>query len=103
MNDSSTERVSRRASFIAAGTASIGIGTAALFATAARVGGIVADLSGRTSLPGFFAVGEVACTGVHGANRLASNSLTEGVVAEEGVLHRYSGASAGVGGRCIGG
>lgn len=44
-------------------------------------GGIRADLSGRTSLPGLYAVGEVACTGVHGANRLASNSLTEGVVA----------------------
>ena len=39
------------------------------------------DLDGRTSVTGLFAVGEVACTGVHGANRLASNSITEGLVA----------------------
>lgn len=44
------------------------------------MGGIDADPEGRTSLPGLWAVGEVASTGVHGANRLASNSLLEGLV-----------------------
>ncbi|MGN8245110.1 L-aspartate oxidase [Cellulomonas soli] len=43
-------------------------------------GGVVTDLAGRTSLRGLYAVGETACTGVHGANRLASNSLLEGLV-----------------------
>ncbi len=44
------------------------------------MGGIRTDVDGRTSLPGLYAAGEAACTGVHGANRLASNSLLEGLV-----------------------
>ena len=43
-------------------------------------GGVATDLWGRSTLPGLYATGEVACSGVHGANRLASNSLLEGLV-----------------------
>lgn len=45
-----------------------------------HMGGLAVDADGRTSVPGLYAAGEVACNGVHGANRLASNSLLEGIV-----------------------
>jgi L-aspartate oxidase len=44
------------------------------------MGGVETDLDGFTGVPGLWAVGECACTGVHGANRLASNSLLDGLV-----------------------
>ncbi|WP_062379556.1 L-aspartate oxidase [Demequina pelophila] len=70
-------------------------------------GGILADLHGRSTVKGLYAIGEAACTGVHGANRLASNSLLEGLVfgrraardaaslVDEGVLSQLEPVSRG--------
>lgn len=56
------------------------------------MGGVMVDTYGQTTLPGLYAVGEVVCTGVHGANRLASNSLLEGLVFGLRVADSLAGA-----------
>jgi L-aspartate oxidase len=63
------------------------------------MGGVRSDAEGRTSISGLYVAGEVACTGVHGANRLASNSLLEGLVfgARAGRTMRHSAPASGTG------
>ncbi|MDX1704889.1 L-aspartate oxidase [Pseudidiomarina sp.] len=63
-------------------------------------GGVKTDLNARTSLPGLYAIGEVACTGLHGANRMASNSLLECVVFARAAANDIRDQLAGVSLRC---
>ena len=79
------DRFAQRFPTIAASLAAIGLDPAGDWLPIAPAahhlsGGVLTDLWGATSLPGLWAVGEAACSGVHGANRLASNSLLEGMV-----------------------
>jgi len=94
------ERFSQRFPTIAASLSSIGLDPEHDWLPIAPAahhlsGGVVTDLWGATALPGLWAVGEVACTGVHGANRLASNSLLEGMVFGARLAERISSGVAG--------
>jgi len=62
------------------------------------MGGVVCDLHGRSDVPGLYAVGETSCTGLHGANRLASNSLSECFVWGRRAAHAALDEPAGGGG-----
>ncbi len=93
------ERFSPRFPTIAASLASIGLDPQKDWLPIAPAahhlsGGVLTDLWGATALPGLWAVGEVACTGVHGANRLASNSLLEGMVFGARLAERIPGGAA---------
>lgn len=66
-----------------------------------HMGGIAVDCAGRSSVSGLWACGEVACTGLHGANRLASNSLTEAIVCAGWVAQSVAGTLAGRGQRPV--
>jgi len=94
------ERFSTRFPTIAASLSSIGLDPERDWLPIAPAahhlsGGVVTDLWGATALPGLWAVGEVACTGVHGANRLASNSLLEGMVFGARLAERIETGSGG--------
>ncbi len=94
------ERFGARFPTIAASLASIGLDPERDWLPIAPAahhlsGGVVTDLWGATALPGLSAVGEVACTGVHGANRLASNSLLEGMVFGARLAERIEADASG--------
>ena len=94
------ERFSTRFPTIAASLSSIGLDPERDWLPIAPAahhlsGGVVTDLWGATALPGLWAVGEVACTGVHGANRLASNSLLEGMVFGARLAERIPAGASG--------
>jgi L-aspartate oxidase len=94
------ERFTARFPTIAASLASIGLDPERDFVPIAPAahhlsGGVVTDLWGATAVPGLWAVGEAACTGVHGANRLASNSLLEGMVFGARLAERIAAGTDG--------